>query len=74
MHCLILEIATVMKLGGGETALIKSNLFKDNNKALTADNFLKMNPCIKHIVVKYHFFKASLEKTVESHPSRSTLF
>ena len=64
MHCLILEIATVMKLGGGETALIKSNLFKDNNKALTADNFLKMNPCTKHIVLKYHFFKASLEKTV----------
>ena len=57
MRRLLLEIAAAMKLGGGETAVIKFTVFEDNNGALTTSNAINMTPCTKHICVKYHFFK-----------------
>ena len=43
----ILEIAMVMKLGDGETIVIKSNVFEDNNESLTTANVVKMTPHTK---------------------------
>ena len=51
------EIAAVMNLGGGETKVIKSTVFEDNNGALTTANSVNMNPLTKQISVKYCFFK-----------------
>ena len=46
-----------MKPVSGETSLIKSTVFEDNNGALTTSNSVKNNPRTKHIGVKYQFFK-----------------
>ena len=67
MRHLILEIATVMKLGGGETAVIKSTVFEENNGTLNTSNAINMTPHTKHIGVKYHFFKHHCAKSVASH-------
>ena len=46
-----------MNIGGSETKLIKSTVFEENIGALTTANTVKMNPCTKQIVEKYHLFK-----------------
>ena len=56
MRCLLLKIVTVMKLGDGETAVIKSIVFEENNGFLTTANSVNMTTCTKHISVKYHSF------------------
>ena len=55
---ILLEIATVMILGGDETAVIKSTVFEKNNGALNTANAVNMTPCTKQICMKYHLFKA----------------
>ena len=42
MRRLILEIAMVMNLGGGETTVTNYNVFEENNGALTTSNAVKM--------------------------------
>ena len=54
---ILLEIATVMILGGDETAVIKSTVFEKNNGALNTANAVNINPRTKHISVKYHISK-----------------
>ena len=46
-----------MKLGGGETAVINSVVFKDNNLALSTANYINITPRKKQISLKYHFFE-----------------
>ena len=46
-----------MNIGGSETKVIKSTVFEENIGALTTANTVKMNPCTKQIVEKYHLFK-----------------
>ena len=46
-----------MKLGGGETVVIESTVFEDNNESLTTANSIKMTHRTKHICVKYHVFE-----------------
>ena len=57
MRRLILEIAMVMNLGGGETTVTNYNVFEENNGALTTYNAVNKTPCTKKIGVKYHLFK-----------------
>ena len=57
MRRLLLEIAVVMKLDGGDTAVIKSTVFENNNGSLTTANDVKMTPHTKNIGVKCHLFK-----------------
>ena len=57
MRCLLMEISMAMKLGGGETTVINSTVFEDNNGALTTANSVNITPLAKHIDVKYYFFK-----------------
>ena len=54
---LLLEIVTVMKLGGDETTVIKSTVFEENNGALTIANSVNMTPQTKYIGGKYHLFR-----------------
>ena len=53
-----------MKIGGVETAVIKSTFFVDNNGEITTSNAVNMNPRTKHIGVKYHFFKHHCGKVI----------
>ena len=50
-------MSTSINLGGGETALINSTVFKDNNGAFITANSIKMTLRTKQIGVKYHFLK-----------------
>ena len=40
MRSILLEIVTEMRLGGGETTVMKYTVFEDNNGALTTANAL----------------------------------
>ncbi len=60
LRWLLPEIVTAMKLPGITNSIIKSTIFKDNNRAISTTTAVKMTPCTKHIAVKYHFFKSHL--------------
>jgi hypothetical protein len=59
---LLLEIGTEMQLPGIKGAVIKSTVFEDNNGAIATATAVKMTPRIKHIAVKYHFFKSHINE------------
>ena len=46
-----------MNLSGGVTAVIKSDVFEDNNGALTTANAVNMARRSRQNGVKYHLFK-----------------
>ena len=50
MRHLLLEIAIVMKLGGGGNKVIKSTVFEDNNGALTTSNYVNITPHTKKLM------------------------
>jgi hypothetical protein len=60
LRWLLLEILTAIKLPGITNLVTKSNLFYNNNGAISTATTIKMTPCTKHIAVKYHFFKSHL--------------
>ena len=74
MSRILLEIATVMRLGGGENSVTKYNVFEQNNGALTPADYVNTNPRTKHIGVKYHFSRIIVAKAAESHLLKLTLF
>ena len=54
----LLDIVTTMKLPGITDSVIKSTVFEDNNGEISMVTAVKMTPCTKHIVMKYHFFNS----------------
>ena len=44
MFRLLLEIATAMKLGGGETVVIKPTVFEEHNGKMNTANAVNMTP------------------------------
>ena len=52
MLSLLLEITTEINLDGDKAALIKSNVFNKNNRALATAKAIKLTPFTKRIGVK----------------------
>ena len=44
-------------LSEGDSVIVKSKIFEDNNGAISMASTPQMTPCTKHIAVKYHFVK-----------------
>ena len=57
-----------LDIGSDKPAVVKSNIFEDNNGAISTATTPKMSPRTKHIAVKYHFVKQLFtKKNVETH-------
>ena len=49
-----------MKLSYTQPSIIHSSVFEDNNGALQLAQSPKVSPTMKHIAVKYNFFRSNI--------------